>query len=65
MIEKGGVVWKRVFGNVVKSKRKESGKKYATRMSPPFPVSYYCGKKKKGNDGMFWWSVKNRSGVCQ
>lgn len=40
-------------------------KKYAKRVSPPFPANDFCGKKKKGNDGKMYISKPNKNGVCR
>jgi len=43
---------------------KRSTKKYATRDSPPYGANQHCGKKMRGNDGNWWRSVANKSGIC-
>jgi len=43
---------------------KQSGTKYTTRKSPPFPANDYCGKKMKGNDGNMYESKPNKNNVC-
>lgn len=43
---------------------KQSGTKYTTRKSPPYPANDYCGKKMKGNDGNIYESKPNKNNVC-
>jgi len=40
-------------------------KKYLTRDSPPYPANEYCGKKKKGNDGLMYLSIPDKNGICK
>ena len=44
---------------------KQTTKKYTERKGPPYPANECCGKKKKGNDGNMYESVKNKKGVCR
>ena len=48
-----------------RAKPKLSVKKYRERPSPPYPANDYCGKRKKGNDGLYYISKPNKNGVCR
>jgi hypothetical protein len=47
------------------AKPKLSVKKYRERPSPPYPANDFCGKRKKGNDGLFYISKPNKNGICR
>ncbi len=42
----------------------QSGKKYVTRNSPPYPANECCGQRKAGNDGRMYVSKTDKNGVC-
>lgn len=44
---------------------KRTTKKYTSRPSPPYSANKYCGKRKKGNDGKWYISKKDISGICR
>lgn len=43
----------------------QSGKKYLTRESPPYPANECCNMNIIGNDGNMWKSVRSSNGVCR
>jgi len=44
---------------------RQSGKKYSSRKSPPFPANNCCGSVKKGNDGKTYRSKRASNGICR
>lgn len=44
---------------------KRTWKKYTQRKSPGLPANEYCGSKRKGNDGLMYFSKANKNGVCR
>ena len=49
---------------LVKLMKNTLEKKYKDRKSPPFSAAQLCGATMRGNDGLMYVSVKNKSGVC-
>ena len=61
-----------IMGKTVKTsktlktlKNRKTQKKYVTRDSPPYPANEFCGRKKKGNDGLMYLSSPDKNGVCK
>lgn len=43
----------------------QTGAKYTTRSSPPFPANACCGKTRDGNDNLKYRSVADKNGRCR